>query len=183
MVIVKLIDKEYEMPEGWNEVNLSKFEQILEKNRLIAEYKSQILFGLEVFSILIGCPMDDLRNLSKSSFEILTKEIEWVNETPKAEHKEEFIIGGEKFKPLRDLNKMTMGESISLELMIKESNEANLLINILPILLRKVKQVKDEKGNITEELIPFESEKYEERKNLFKENIFITDVIAFKDFF
>jgi hypothetical protein len=76
-----------------------------------------------------------------------------------------------------------MGDNVSLEMMINESNEATLLINILPILLRKVKIVKDELGNEVEELMPFDAEKYQMMKTLFMKNIFITDVINFKDFF
>jgi hypothetical protein len=75
-----------------------------------------------------------------------------------------------------------MGDNISLELLIKDSDEANMLINILPVLLRKVKKVKTEDGEI-EELEPFVAEKYNERKTLFGKSIFITDVINFRDFF
>lgn len=183
MVIVKIMDKEYELPENWDEVNLDKFERIIEKNGLISEYKSQILFGLEIFGILIGADIEDLKSLTKTSFETLSNEISWINEAPVGVDKDEFVIEGEVFKPLKDLNKLTMGDNISLELMIAESNEANLLINILPILLRKVKKIKNENGEWSEELEPFDADKYMERKKLFSKNIYITDVINFKDFF
>lgn len=183
MVIVKIGEKEYELPEGWHEVSLWKFKGIVEKNALIKEYKSQILFGLEIFSILIDCSVDDLKGLTRNSFETLTKEIEWVNEAPVGIDKEEFLIDGIRWKPLKDLNKLTMGDNISLEMMINDSTDATLLLNILPILLRRVKVVKDELGVEKEELLPFEAELYNERKELFGKNIFITDVINFKDFF
>lgn len=182
MVICKIGEKEYNLPEGWTEVSLEKFEKIIQKNASIAEYKSQVLFGLEIFSILIGSDVEDLKSLTKTSFEILSKEIEWINTAPTGVEKDEFIIGDEMFRPLKDLNKLTMGDNISLELLIKESNEANLLINILPVLLRKVRKIKTENGEI-EELEPFDAEKYAERKELFTKNIFITDVINFRDFF
>jgi hypothetical protein len=183
MVILKIADKEYNLSEGWNEVNLEKFKLIMKKNQLIREYKSQILFGLEIFSILIDCHVDDLKNLTKTSFETLTGEISWINDAPVGIEKEYFIIDGVKWKPLKDLNKLTMGDNISIEMMINESDETDMLINILPILLRRVRVVKDELGNEVEELMPFDAEKYEMTKTLFMKNIFITDVINFKDFF
>ena len=182
MVIVKIAEHEYNLPESWDEVNLEKFKKIIEKNQLISEYKSQILFGLEILSILIDCEVENLKNISKASFETLVKEIDWINTSPVAKEKEEFIILGERWKPMRDLNKLTMGDNISLELMINSSNEATLLINILPILLRKVKVVKLESGETKEELMPFDDGKYEELKDAIQKNIFITEVMNFKDF-
>ena len=87
------------------------------------------------------------------------------------------------WRPIKDLNKLTMGDNISLELMISESNESNLLNNILPILMRRVKTIKGEGGITYEELDSFHSEKYSEIRNLLVKNIMITDVITFKDFF
>lgn len=182
MVVVKIGDKEYNLPESWSEVNLEKFSKIIEKNALIKEYKSQILFGLEIFSILIDAPVDDLKSLTKTSFEVLTKETEWLNNEVVGGEKDEFIIEGEIYRPLKDLNKLTMGDNISLEMMIAESNEATLLLNILPILLRRVRKIKTEMGEI-EELEPFDAAIYNERKKLFMKHINITDVISFKDFF
>ena len=183
MVIVKIGEREYSLPESWSEVNLSKFQRILEKNDLIAEYKSQILFGLEIFSILIDCDVEDLKSLTKTSFEKLSEETKWLYSDVVGSEKDEFVIGDEVFRPLKDLNKLTMGDNISLEMMIKESTQASLIINILPILLRKVKKIKVESGEWIEELEPFNAELYYERKKLFMEHIYITDVINFKDFF
>lgn len=182
MITVKIGTEEYNLPEGWGEVSLEKFKLIMEKNALISEYKSQILFGLDIFSILIDCPVDNLKEMTKKSFELLTEETKWIYDSPKGCDKEDFIIEGRRWKPLKDLNKLTMGDNISLEMMIAESTDATLLINILPILLREVRIVKED-GVEREELLPFRAEKYDELRNLFQKNIFITDVINFRDFF
>jgi hypothetical protein len=182
MVTVKILNKEYELPEGWHEVNLEKFEKIILKNKVIDEYKSQILFGLEIFAILTDAEINDLKNLTRESFEILSNEISWMTQTPKGIEKGEFIINNEVWKPIKDLNKLTMGDNISLELMISESDESNLILNILPILIRKVKIIK-ENGIEIEELQAFDSNKYSDTKELFSKSIYITDVINFKDFF
>lgn len=182
MLIVKIEEKEWNLPESWSEVNLKKFEGILRKNTQISEYKSQIKFSLEILSILLDCRVEDLHNLTKESFETLTNEIAFIKDAPIGVDKELFIIGGKKYKLLKDLNKLKMGDNISLELMIKESTEADLLINILPILLREVKEVKVG-DDIEQSLCDFDAEKYAELKTLFSENIFITEVINFKSFF
>lgn len=182
MVIVKIENEEYNLPEGWDEVNLEKFRKIMEKNKLIGEYKSQILFGLEILSILIDCGVERLMKISKNSFEKLVEEIQWINELPVAKDVDEFFILGERWKPMKDLNRLTMGDNVSLELMINQSTEETLLINILPILLRKVKVVKLENGEVREELMPFDDKNYEEIKDAIQKNIFITEVMNFKDF-
>lgn len=183
MITLKIADREYLLPEGWHEVNLHKFSKIMEKNSQIAEYKSQILFGLEVLSILIDSRVDDLKNLTRGAFATLSEEISWINETPKAINKEEFVIDGVKWRPIKDLNRLTMGDNISLELMIGESNETNILNNILPILMRKVKTIKGEGGITYEELESFDSINYTATRDLLSKNIMITEVITFKDFF
>jgi hypothetical protein len=183
MITLKINNKEYGLPEGWSEVNLDKFEKIMVKNSQIKEYKSQILFGLEVLSILIDCEVDDLKNLTRASFETLSNEISWINEAPVGIEKDNFIIEGEMWRPIKDLNKLTMGDNISIELMIGESNETNILNNILPILMRKVRGVKGEGGITYEELEPFDSMNYVKTRGLLSKSVMITDVINFKDFF
>lgn len=182
MIVVKIQGKEWDLPEGWHEVNLKKFAEIITKNTQIAEYKSQIKFSLEILSILLGCAVEDLHNLTKESFEILTGEIGWLSDEPVGVDKDDFIIGGKKYRLLKDLNKLKMGENISLELVIKESTQADLLINVLPILLREVREVKNG-DQIEESLLDFSAEDYHNTKTLFSENIFITEVINFKSFF
>lgn len=183
MINLKIADKEYNLPEGWWEVNLEKFEKIMLKNSQISEYKSQILFGLDILGILIDAKTEDLKNITRGSFATISEEIKWINEPPVGINKDIFIIEGEEWRPIKDLNKLTMGDNISLELMISESNEATLLVNILPILMRRVKKIKLEGGLEGYELLPFDSEKYNEIKELLKKNINITDIINFKDFF
>jgi len=182
MNIVEIGGKHWDLPEGWNEVNLDKFKNIILKNAQIDEYKSQIKFSLEILSILLGCETVDLENLTKGSFEKLIEEISWIGTPPVGEDKEVFNIGGKRWKTFKDFNKLKMGDNISLEILIKQSTQADLLINILPILLREVKEVKGE-GGTKEILCDFDAENYEELKTLFSKNIFITEVINFKAFF
>ena len=182
MVVVKIADKEWNLPESWSEVSLEKFSKIILKNSQIEEYKSQIKFSLEILSILLDCEIEDLNNLTKESFEKLTSEIDFIGTAPVGVDKEDFYFEGKRWRLLKDLNKLKMGDNISLELVIKESNDATLLINILPILLREVKEIKvDDKIEI--QLKDFDAEKYDELKTLFMKNIFITEVINFKSFF
>ena len=76
-----------------------------------------------------------------------------------------------------------MGDSVSLELVIKDSDEASVLANILPILIRKAKKVKKSNGDI--KIVPdsFKSEEYGELKKLFSEGLMVGDVINLKTFF
>ena len=91
----------------------------------------------------------------------------------------EFTIGDDKYIAISDFNKLSMGDNISLELMINESTEHNLLSNILPILIRKAK-VKGDGSLVPDE---FDGDKYNELRELFKKELKVTDVLHLSNFF
>lgn len=183
MIIIELEGKEYKMPSGWNEVNVGMFEKVMKHAGILSEYKSQVQYAIEMFSILTGAPVEDLNKMTRTSFEELSKSIEWVNHEVQPSNRKEWTFDGIDYMAVENLNKLTMGDTVSLELMINESNEENILSNILPILIRKVKEVKVSGGLTKKVHADFDADEYNELRKLFSENLMVDDVIDLKSVF
>jgi len=183
MITIELEGKEYKMPESWDEVNVGLFEEITKMATLLPEYKSEVQYTIDMFSVLTGAPIDSLSRMTRKGFEDLAKATEWVNEEVKSSEKEIWEFDGVEYMPVKNLDSLTMGDSVSLELMIKESNEATILANILPILVRRVKKLKGDGDDIKKIPGDFDADSYNEVKELFKRKMMVTDVIKLKSFF
>lgn len=183
MVIIELEGEEYNMPSGWDEVNIDMFEKIVHLSTGLSKYKSEIEFSIDMMALLTGAEKESLMKMTRKSFETLNGRLSWVNTEVKPSKKKIFTIDGEEFMPIENLNELSMGESISLEITIKDSNEANILTNILPILIRRVKLVERTNGKRKKVPASFNAEEYEELKELFKNNLTVPDVIELKAFF
>lgn len=182
MKIVEIGDKDYNLPEGWHEISVKKFERIAKHSSLLNEYKSQTLFTLELISIILDAPLDDIKKLDREAFSFLNKSLDFMNTEITWSGKKEYEIDGEIYLILEDLNKLTMGDSISLEIMLQDSKPEETLINILPILVRKAKVV-EKKGEKIYKASEFNADEYGELKELYNEKLMIADVIKVKDFF
>lgn len=183
MITIELEGKFYEMPSDWNEVNIEMFEKIVKHIGILSEYKSQYQYAIELFSILTKCPIDDLKRMTKGSFEELSKAITWTSGEIKSTGIKRWNINGDDYIAIEKLNDLEMGDVVSLELIISNSNSHELLTNILPILIRKVKVITKSNGEIREIPGDFEADRYDELKELFRINLKVADVNELKDFF
>jgi len=179
MLIIEIDNKEYELAESWDDITVAKFEKISKHNGFLSEYKSKLLFGLELYAILLDCDVDVIRKLDRASYEELNELTKWLSTDLPENELGDFNINGEKYVAIKEFNQLTMGESISLEMMINESDEFNIFSALLPILIRPAKVSSD--GT----LLPseFVSEKYDEYRKLFSENIVISEITALTSFF
>lgn len=182
MIIIELEGKEYKMPEGWNEVNLEMFEKIIKHIGLLSEYKSQYQYSIEMLAILIGCPYDDLKKMTRGSFEELSNLVHWASENVVSTGVREWNINGEEWMAVKNLDSLNMGDVVSLEIMIANSNPDDLLTNVLPILIRRVKLVQ-KNGEVCKTPSDFDADEYNEIRELFKKNLMVSDVSELRDFF
>jgi len=186
MIDVELGNDTYTLPTGWNEVSLEMFQKIMELNNMYKDYKSDVLFSLDVFAILMDTTSDKLKLIDQTSFKILTEELSWVQTEVTKDIDKEIIINGQKYIYPKDLNSLSMGEVISIETIIKEVPESEVLVNILSIILRPVKIVKTKDGESKEVIVPFDNDYVDnllEIKNLFRKNIMVSEVFHIQSFF
>lgn len=180
---IELEGMEYKLPLGWSEINIEKFEKLVKHFSILSEYKSQFQYAIELFAILLDAPIDNLSKITKGSFEILADKIKWSDGEIKPTGIKEWTIGGQDYMVIKDLNSLEMGDMVSLELQIQNSQNFELLTNILPILVRRVKVITDVRGETKRVPDKFDAENYEETKQLFRKELMVADVNELRDFF
>ena len=183
MNVIELEGVEYNLPEGWNEINVEKFEKLMQHFSILSDYKSQYQYAIELFAILLGAPIDVLSKITRGSFEILSEKIKWSNSEITPTGIREWNIDGQDYIAIKDLNSLEMGEMVSLELQIANSPNWEILTNILPILIRRVKSVSLPNGDIKKVPEKFDASSYEETKQLFRKIMMVSDVSELRSFF
>lgn len=182
MIIIELEGVEYQMPQSWEEVTLEMFEKIVDLAGLLSEYKSRYQYSIEMLSILTGAPQEGLSKMTKKSFEELATACEWASTEVINTKKMNYVIDGVEYMAIKNLDSLEMGDMVSLELVISNTEPSKLLTNLLPILIRKAKAV-NRGGKEVKIPGPFVAEEYEEMKELFRKNLSVADVNHLKDFF
>lgn len=183
MNVIELEGVEYNLPDGWNEINVEKFEKLMQHFSILSDYKSQYQYAIELFAILLGAPIDVLSKITRGSFEILSEKIKWSNSEITPTGIREWNIDGQDYIAIKDLNSLEMGEMVSLELQIGNSPNWEILTNILPILIRRVKSVSLPNGDIKKVPEKFDASSYEETKQLFRRTMMVSDVSELRSFF
>lgn len=156
--------KIYNIPDKWEEVTVEQFSNIFKIDR---EILTDIEVTVEVLKCLTDISEDDLYAMDPSQFSKVTNLIKFTNKDIVGTKVESIEVEGEKYFLKKDYNSLTMGEVISLELLMKEdSTFMTVMPEMLCIFLRK----KLENG----ELESFRKS-FMERKEIFK-NVSIADV-------
>jgi len=149
-LIIEIDDKkkEFSIPSDWSEISIKKYRELL----TIDESNSVIEQRMKCVSILIGVDMEILEQIYAEDFKLLEEAISWIIKLEQKENGLEWVIGeipqkkveyielnNEKYYAYTDFNKLTMGEDISLKIII-EQTQGNILLaynKLLCILLRK----------------------------------------------
>lgn len=166
---MKIGNSVYNIPKSWNDITVKTFSDITKASTNTS--KSQTSADLKVVEAITKIPYGVLLSLSKADYDSILTQLNFVyREVPK-NNISSLVIGNKKYTVLSDLSKLTMGEMIDLEMILEDSAEADLLINILPIFVR-------ESNDTT-----FDANGYNENKIYFSNNISIVDVLHIVDFF
>lgn len=183
MIVIELEGKEWNLPSGWDEVSVELFEKVVNHSIIVDDYISQVQHTIDLMSIMTGAPKEELNKMTRKSFEELSNRLDWLKDDLKPSGKKTFMIGDEEYIAIDDFDNLSMGDSASMELIIKESNETNILGNLLPLLVRKSKKIYKDGGKT--KIVPedFEASEYEKTKAFLKSNMMVSDVMHLKSFF
>ena len=172
-----MADKQIKLtvPESWDEVTVEKY-QLLQTLKNVDEYDSNLLYMVDVISSLTDVTPEMINGVNLGNLNILISQMEFIQKEISNEKKTEVKIGKDIYKWIGNLNSITVGEAVSIEQIIdlEELNFSTSLDVVLAVLLRKVK----EDGTLE----PFDSELFEERRELFLK-LRITDVYGMVVFF
>ena len=174
----KLDKVTYLIPENWGEVTVRRFSEMqAQQHTSKVNNEPDILSSLKVVASLIGCDYKLLLKLSKVEYGVILSYLSFISKPPVKVNKKEFVIGNRGFKigrdvyrSIDDLTQLTMGQAIDIEMIISDSSEGTFLMNVLPILIKKEGE-------------EFSKKLYTDRKELFADNLMITEVLYTVDFF
>lgn len=165
----ELNEKEYNMPSEWSDLTLQHYVNLatLEENK--SQYILGELYLLKVIEALCGAEGGELDDLTIDMVTELSKEVGFLQEQPQWNNTKHIRIGEVDYAFPTDLNKLTMGELISIKtLQESASSPAAAIPLILAIILRPAKLVKDEEtGKETWIQNKFDANNIEWRKELF----------------
>ena len=165
----RLNEKEYNMPSNWSDLTLEHYVNLA----MLEENKTQYLLGelylLKVIEVLCGADGGDLDDLTIDMVTELSKEVGFLQTQPEWNNTKHIKIGDVDYAFPTDLNKLTMGEYISIKTLQEgATSEAAAIPLILAIILRPAKLIKDnESGKETWIQDKFDANNIEFRKDLF----------------
>ena len=151
-----------EVKSKWGEINLREFISIAEIETEKETEGRAIAKRVKIISLLSGVELKELYKLNTKGFEKLIKATSFLDKEPK-EDKNPIRIDGVTYKAV-ELNKLTVGENISIEQLLTEAQNTgrNIMADLIAILIREVKDGK---------VVDFDPDTLQARKELFLERL------------
>lgn len=163
-------DKEYNILDSWDELNIQNYIDIIELYQNI-DNQIEEMFLVKFISILSDIPKDELLNSYDEDLIKFTEIIEEFKlDNLLKEPKYNFNLN-DKLYAWNNMNKLTLGEKISLKLLDKQSkNQGDAILNLLSIIVRPAKEKTNEFGEVEYDVEPFVGDMsiLEKRKELCK---------------
>ena len=160
-----------QIPDSWAEVTISQFQEL---SLVDLEHKDA---ALNVVSILIDKDPEEIRKYDETTFNEITKAIEWTNEMPQAANFRQVIdIDGQKYGLIK-FSSLTVGEWIDLDEYLKAPIEN--IHKIFAIMYREVI------GGTAENLLlaPYDVDNAKERADMFQKHMIIDNCYGALVFF
>lgn len=171
----ELDGKEYMMPTEWTELTLKHYVDLAKLEEMKTEYLLGELYLLKVIEVLCGVEGGELDELTLDLVTELSREVSFLQEEPVWQNEKMITIDDMPYAFPSELNKLTMGEYISIKTLQENSpSQAESIPYILSVILRPAKLVKDmETGKENWIQDKFDANNIEYRKELFlKQSVF-----------
>lgn len=133
----------FEIPSSWEEVNVQQFADIFKLDKLSM---TEIEMSVAVVKIFTGIDEDTLYMMSPENFAEVARTIEFTSDDVVGTKKESIMVGEDEYFIKKDFDKLTMGEMISLELLIEKSD--NKVIKYFPEMLCIFLRQKKDNGHL-----------------------------------
>lgn len=140
-----LNEKEYNMPTEWNEMDLKRYVELAKLEETKESFGIPELYLLRIIEALCDAESGDLDDLTLDMVTDLSSNVAYLQQEPKWKNNRHIEIDGKDYVFPEDLNKLTMGEYISIKtLQEQQTSQADLIPWLLAIILRPGKKVIDE---------------------------------------
>lgn len=182
----KIEDKEFTTITEWNELTVKQYLEIATVQQNKDSFFIDELFMMRLLEVLCNVNEGDLDDMPLELLPELTSYIEMLKVKPVWSNVTHFELDGVIYVLMKDLNKVTTGEYISLKTIeAKYKNDPiGMIGNMLAILVRPGKVVADpETGKESYEIEKFSSKNMEFRSKLLLEKGKAVDLVGMVDFF
>ena len=109
--------------KSWNDITVDVFEKIKKINPNVYDDFDALNANVELISILCDVDEDVISNLSCSEFTKLLQETSWVQDTPKVDIKDKYVINGKQYKLFLELRNMSMSQYIDFQQLMQDSEK------------------------------------------------------------
>lgn len=187
MIKFKVDEKEYEMCSQWDEMTLSQFIDVIKINdKHSAGYIGDNEFILNTIEVLSHQPESSLIDIDMATIEKITPHLEKLQTNQIKPRKLDHInIDGVDYVFKKDMNQITMGEKISIEILTKKAETPyDTYFDVLSILLRPgTQEVDTETKKKVWKQEKFSTENLQSRKELFQKELKAVDALYLINFF
>jgi hypothetical protein len=165
----RLNEKDYKMPTDWSDLTLQHYVNIVKLEENKTQYLLGELYLLKIIEVLCAAEGGELDDLTIDMVTDLSKGVGFLQTEPEWKNTKNIRIGDIDYAFPADLNKLTMGEVISVKTLQEAApSQAEAIPLILAVILRPAKLVKDEEsGKETWVQDKFDANNIEYRKELF----------------
>lgn len=130
----------YEIPESWKEVNVEQFCKIMEAQELL-DNKNPIMASVKMINAITGIPEDIIMLTPVDEVKKISESLQFTNTEIETNETESVIVDGEEYFIKKDFNSLNMGEVITIETIMDQTNQNifKAFDQLLCIFLRKKK--------------------------------------------
>lgn len=176
-------EKEWQMPESFEEMTLETFLRISDVQEKNSETIFKELYIIKLLEALVGAESGDLDDITLEDLGELTKNLDYLNHNPKPKEIKEVMIGEVTYIFPPNFNKLTAGEYISIKTLTEDKSVAETILNLLAVILRPCEIYLDKETNTEKKKqIKFDAENIDYRKKLFVK-LPVLDVLWAVNFF
>jgi hypothetical protein len=164
----KKIKINMKIKEGWHEISIKEYIELAN----IEEQETDNITGyIKRIAILADVDPDDIRDLPINEFRELQKEISWVFDNPDTVETLRFEIDGVRYGMIPNLQEISAGEYIDIE-MLKQNDDIGNLHKILAVIYREITWEDDKEWTI----VKHDLKGFEKRSKIFYEKVSIETV-------
>jgi len=136
MIEFTLNEKAYKMATSWEELTLDKYINLVNLQGVDAEVKIEELYLLKIVGALCGVDLSELYELDMDTVRNLVDKLEFIYKQPEWPLKRFIMFNDQMFVFPQELNKITMGEIISIKTLQENKGQGEFLPYLLAVILR-----------------------------------------------
>ena len=136
MLYFNFKEKEYSLPDCWEDILVEDFIKILKLEKQKSLYQYDELYAAKLVEILLKIEEDEFNQFELGLFEALCDKLLFLQTTPTYENKSEIVLDGVKYVTPENFNKLSFGEYASIKTLTKDKDFDEQILTILSIILR-----------------------------------------------